>query len=533
MTFLAATLLLLASMEAARAEPVSAAIGLTVFLEGTFLAGWGGTIVSVGFSLALSAISMALAPRSAGSVNSPDVKFNEKQSTPLKRIIYGRARVGGALFFEECKPPYLYLGILIAYGEIDGIDGVYIGSNNVGLPYFTEGAEIIPQHQIKQAASSQIVGGVATTVPATFDYHDYLTVSLGYGKAAQAIDPILAADFTSVSADFRQRGIARAVLKCRWGDNQDDYTRVWGQVQRPAPFLDARGIKLYDPRNSRHDIADPATWTFSNNAILVIANYLMADYGGRVDPSRVDWERVAAEADWADGLFVAKSGEALRRYTIDGVINLGQRPSDVLASMGSAVGAVNRSCVIERGGRVWVAGRRPKPVVLTITDNLLCGGFKYRDARPKREKVNRVKTRFTASEREYQVVDGPTVDDDDLQALDGEILEATLSCPLTLDHRRVQRLADLYIGESRIGRALECRCDIRALALADDELIDGAVSVVSDLFPKINGTYAVSEMTIDLPFVDFKLQEYDASIETAWNAATDEQDFALSTVDVS
>lgn len=538
MRILIALLLLTVNVEAAHAEPVSAIIGLTALLtEAGFAAGtaaWlGGTLLSAGAAIGLSMLAAALRGGGSGGINSPESKFNERQSIPAQRIIYGRARVGGALFFEECKPPYLYLGILINQGQIDGIDNVYIGANNVGLPYYVEGIAITPEHQTKTAATTAFINGVTNTVAAKFDYHDYLTVSFGFGSSTQTIDPIIDADFTNVTSDFRQQGIARAVVKCKWGNDQDDYIRVWGQVQRPSPTFDVRGIRLYDPRDSQQNIDDSSTWQFSNNAILVIANYLMADYGGRVDPDKMDWNEIATAANWADGLFVTASGTAIPRYTIDGEIKLDQSPAQVIAAMGTAIGAINRSCVIERGGKVWIAGRKPKTSVLTITDALLCGGFKYRDARPKREKVNRVKTRFVASEREYQVVDGPTIDRTDLQADDGEILEASLEFPLTLDHRRVQRLADIYIRESRLGRALECRCDIRALALADDELIDNAVNVVSDLFPKINGTYVVSEMTLDLPFVDFKLQEYDPTIETAWDAATDEQEFTLSTVDVS
>jgi hypothetical protein len=36
---------------------------------------------------------------------------------PYKRVIVGSAFVGGALFFEQVKPPYLTMGVLVNYGK--------------------------------------------------------------------------------------------------------------------------------------------------------------------------------------------------------------------------------------------------------------------------------------------------------------------------------------------------------------------------------------------------------------------------------
>jgi hypothetical protein len=107
-------------------ELISAAIGLTALIEAiiggaslgffgaTITAGAiGGAIVSGAIAIGLSIASAAFAPRGSSSVgqqqafqvNTPEVRYSERQAIPSKRIVFGEAQLGGALFFEETKAP--------------------------------------------------------------------------------------------------------------------------------------------------------------------------------------------------------------------------------------------------------------------------------------------------------------------------------------------------------------------------------------------------------------------------------------------
>lgn len=527
-TFFIALVVLMFAAEPARAEPISAIIGLTALLQGVFGTGalltigaWsltastlGGMIVGVGLSVGLSIAANALRKRTATAADQNAGKFNERQPIPSKRIIVGKTRHGGALFFEECKPPYLYMGFLLNEGRIDAVEKVWIGTNEVPFSSITEGVILTPSPNIDGPA-----------------YETRLRVSFGYGADDQGVDAIIADAFASIGSEFRQRGVARAVLRCHWGSDQDEYTSLWGQVQRPSPYFLSRGIRVWDPRDPTQDVDDPDTWQWSDNPTLIIFDYARAEYGGRLYLDDYDWDidKICESADWDDSIVGTASGEFIKRYTCNGMYMLNQGPDQVLKSLMSS----NRSKLIDRGGKLWIDSAKPKTPVATIHDGILVGGFEYSAARPKRDMINRMKTRFVANDREYEVVDGPVYQDADMLAEDGEYLDGTIDLPFTDDHRIAQRLAKINVAESRLGKSLPCRCDISLLAMCSDELIGNPITFNSNLFPQANGTYLVTKMTLSDAVIDLDLAEYDPSIETDWNPAADEQEFTLPELDVS
>jgi len=495
--------------------------------------------VSIGVNYAISALSRpsgqgpldsAVSTPSFGteSLNSQAIKYNERQAIPRKRIIYGTAQVGGALFFEAVKPPFLFQGLLICAKQVTAFRKVWIGANEVAFAALGPGT----------------LQPILSTTPPDYSGGN-LKLSLRLGTATQAIDPILATNFTSLDAQFRQRGIATAVLQYAYGTDITNFTELWGQVSRPNPLFLVDGVAVPDPRNPAHvlqfDPSDPdataaaeATWSFSNNAALVQTHYLIQRYGGRIDPRRIDWDKVATAADWDDGLIARADGTFLKRHTIDGVVTMNQSPATVLSGMIAA----NRGFVLESAGRVWVSSSVPRSPVVTIHDRLLTGAVEYRAAKPKRDLANRVKVRFVAAEREYQMVDGPVLANADLKTADGELLDATLDLPFSMDTgnvARAQRLQKAFLATNRLGRQVSCRCDVALLADCADELVGSAVTFDSNLFAVANGIYLCTDWGFADNFssVQLELVEYDPDIETDWHAADDEQSFTLAPLNLS
>lgn len=519
-----------------RADPVTIGTAvLSIFsITGTsaLVASAVGYAVLVGASIGLSYAAKAfgsgqsaLPNANDSAVNGPEVKYNERQAIPSKRIIYGSAQVGGALFFEAVKPPYLYQGILICAEPITLFRKMWIGTSEIQFAAMTPNTILTP-----------------LAVTGQPNYPGRLKVSLRLGSPTQAIDPLLATDFPNLDTSFRQQGIATAVLRYHFGTDQTEFTALWGQVSRPNPLFLVDGVAIPDPRNPQHVISwdpnDPAalaaaraTWSFSNNAALVQNHYLTQRYGGRISPARTDWSKVAAAADWDDGLIGCLDGTFIRRHTIDGVITLNQSPANVLQGMLSA----NRGFVLQSAGKCWTSSSLPRSPVATIHDGILTGAVEYRASKPKRDVVNRVKTEFVASDRQYQTTVGPVLSRADLQALDGEILDASLSLPFTMDARRAQRLAKAFLETGRLGAQITCRCDIRLLADCADELVGNSVNFASALFAQANGIYFVTEWSFTDSFssIELSLIEYDPTIETDYTAAADEQPFVLAPLNVS
>lgn len=516
------------------AEPISGVIGLTLLLEtigfGAASGAIGGIIVGTAISFGLSLAARALQPKlksltpTDASSNGPESRYSTRQSAPPKRIIVGSAQVGGALFFEQVKAPYLYHGLLINDGRVTAFRRIWIGLTEIIFGSLIEGSILTPLS------------------PVTPNYPGRLQISLRHGTTTQVIDPLLAAGFPSLDAQFRQRGIATVTSRYHFGIDQDEFTALWGQVARPNILFLVDGVRIPDPRISSHVLdwdpdsiasyeAAEASWTWTNNASRIQAWYLTQRSGGRVDPASVNWDKVRFAADYDDGLVGCKDGTFIKRHTIDGVITLDQRPYDVMQDLLTA----NRGFVLESAGRVWVSSSRPLTPIATIHDGVLAGAIRVDGARAKRDLINRVKSQFIASEREYQAVDGPVLDRPDLQAQDRELLEGTLSFPFTLDHRRVQRLQKASLGTSRLGKAISCLVDVSVLADADDELVGNVVMVSSELFPQANGLYRILSVGFSATFstLELALFQYDATIESDWSPPNDEKDFVLAPLDVS
>jgi hypothetical protein len=539
-----------------RAEPISAVIGLTSLIAGALgtTAAFGGAAsliggaivgvaISVGVNYAVSALTRSssgagpISPESSSSafqgsaattLNSQVIKYNERQAIPSKRIIYGTAQVGGSLFFEAVKPPYLYQGFLICAKKVTRFNKMWIGTQEIGFAAFTPNTILSP-----------------IALDGQPNFPGRLKVSFRLGETTQAIDPLLAQDFTNLDAEFRQRGIATVVVRYDYGANFDEYTALWGQTARPNPLWLVDGISVPDPRVTSHILEyDPsdmaalaaaeATWSFSNNAALVQAHYLTQRYGGRIDPRRVDWDKTAEAADWDDSLVARKDGTYFKRHTIDGVVTLNQSPATVISGMISA----NRGRILESAGAVWPSSSVPKALNFTIHDGLLTGPVEYRAAKPKRDMLSRCKVRSVAANREYQTADGPVLARADLKTLDGELLDATLDLPFTLDDGnlpRVQRLQKAFLETARLGRQISVRCDVNLLADCADELVGSAGVFDSVLFAQANGTYLCTDWGFSDNFssIDLSLIEYDSTIESDFIAANDEQTFALATLDLS
>lgn len=515
---------------AANHEPISFAIGLTSFLSGVGLsagaaAAIGGFIVSAALSVGVSMVASLLRPSQGASLDSnisnadqiASVQVTERQSIPIKRVIVGSAYVGGALCAEKITPPYLTMGVLFNYGEIAGVDKLYIGTNPVVF------SSIVPNNILTPVA-----------VDGQPDYSTKLRVSFRYGQMNQAADPLWLAKYPEDGATFRQAGNATAFYEFHFGgtDNsaatQAAFTALWGQVSRPNCYVVARGVKAYDPRDPLQNRADESTWKWTNNATLIQTWYLTRSFGGRISMDKFRWDKTAESADYDDSLIGCADGTMIKRHTIDGVVALNQQPFQVMQDMLAA----NRAVLLDSGGMKWIQSSQPRTPIVTIHDRCIASGIKYQSARLKSDLVNKLQLRFVSPDDEYQLVDGPVLDRTDLQTEDedGEVLPATLALKYTQDHRRAQRLQKLFLLSSRIGRTLQVSTDLMPMvdaAEAGEELIGAVVNFDSVMFSKFNGIYLVTAVGFadDGTTLSLALTEYSAALESEWNPEVDEQPF--------
>lgn len=483
--------------------------GSGAVLVGAYAAGQiAATVIPLAVSVGVQAWQAQKMKKQLAAINDTQgVQAILKQAIPPQRLILGRATVGGALFFYEAKPPYLWIGILLASHECDGLDALSIR----GLRVFIDS------------------DGFATSVPFADGSDKYIEVSFRPGTMDQAIDPIIARDFPTIPSKFRQRGHATLVVKAHYGfgatrdDKDDDHKEVYGDSGQFVPLPVVRGAKMYDPRRAGCVIDDPSTWVWSDNAALATMRYLTHKWPDMqlVDPVRVDWDRVAACADDCDRWMPVADGSAIRLSTVDGVIQSVDPVFDVIENLKTAFFG---HIVLDRG-KVYPLARAARPAESTLHMDMLRGPVSYVAEPRLSETVNVVSTTFVAEDRDGQTVAGPVLRDATQIAADGAAREQAIPGAFIKDARRIQMKAKAFRDLARAARKIACGATIEAM----DWTIGQTVNVsLTGVFAYMNGSYELTEKAWDDKLGGLRLV-LSGTVATAFDfdPATDEQPFTL------
>lgn len=464
------------------------------------------TAASAALTVGAAALQRARAEKKAapgGSVgifSDPSQKIISRQPVPPQRMIVGRALVGGPLFFLESKPPFLYFGVLLAAHRIDGIDEVRVGNRKIFLGQ----------------------DGKATNAPWVDGSTVYFEASIRNGTDDQVLDPILATDFAGLASSFRQRGIACAVCKMRYfGATAEEHQGFWG-IGDPQPLFLVRGARYHDPRRPTSSAADPETWAWGRNPSLIQAWWLTNSHNEQaIEWADIDVETLMRAADADDCPVARLGGEMEPRYACDGVITLnGASAFDVLEDLLTA----NVGRLVWENGLYKMLPGVWRPPVTTFGDAEGRASITARRARPSQDLLNMVRTVFVAAERDYQLVNGPVWTDPALIAADGREYAATIRLPYTSSQTAAQRIAALFLRQSRLGKTVEQRISIDRINVAAGDTVNVEMAALDYL----NGTYQVESATIspDLSEMAVVLEETSQSV-FAWDATTDERAFLL------
>lgn len=529
-----------------RAEPVSAAIGLTSLLSGGFAAAGlgyvaaftaasalGGAIVTAGVlagaNYAFGAISKsALAKAQANnggvgfsgpsSINTPEARGTIRQAAAAQRIIYGRmGGVGGVWsFYDDATPPYQYVQLMICRGRISAVRSVMINNNRIVF----SGGNVFNSIRTPLGVEGQ-------------DYVGNLRACFRQGAVNQTKDALLEAEFpasgsdvtfdeagnvTSLPASFRHRGIATATFEANFGTTREQFEERWGQVAFINPLLEVDGKPIFDPRDPSQDAEDEDSWKFTyngrdvgRNPALITRDWLCADYGGRLRPDQIRIDELLENADYDDEVVHDVDGNPRVRHHADGLIQLNENPRHVTEALMTA----NRSMIVNSRGRVGWVSARPKEPVMTLTERDFLGGFDYQFGARKRESFNRVRTRFTSPGKDYVEDDGPIHDREDLREGEDadELFDTTVRVPFTTDQRCVQWLSQQFLEESRLPKSLE----ISQVAINPKTLrrkIGDVIRVQHKRYPQINGIYQIRKdgWNADFSILSWSLRQYDRTI---------------------
>lgn len=452
------------------AAVIPAAIGVAVGAV-TLGAALVSTAVSVGLGLASYALqpkpespppdpvdSILVSPNAAPINGARNVPI--RQATPPRRFVYGQCRVGGAIFFQDNDNPSLYIATALSDGVIEGVVAVYFGDT------------LIPVD-----GSGDAVEGSA--------YYQKFNLEWDDGADDQTASAVLLAAFPSaLTSDFRQRGVARAVVTLDWGDDAQEHSVLWGDSVTPT-FL-VQGVKVYDPREVSHDVDDPTTWEYSSNPALCVAHALMHAWGVALDPDDIDWDTVADAADVCDTT-LTYNRETRKIFELAGVFQAAADIAPQIAEMLSAFGGV----IIFNDGKYGIYADEAKTSVWTITDQDIIEFGEFTHAGELRNTWNAIKARYYDADQGGVQVTTPVYEDSTAVAAEG-LRETSVELKFTPSSHSAQILAYRTLQRSRDGRTLSLTVSDAGLFVRPFETI----TLSSAAAPFLNGTYEVIQVDL-------------------------------------
>jgi hypothetical protein len=334
----------------------------------------------------------------------------------------------------------------------------------------------------------------------TGGYANHLWVRRYKGTASQTVDYILSQRYPSAfDSNFRGRGTAYVALTYDWGKGD-----IYGSVPQVA-FL-VSGKKCYDPRADSSPGSDPTNplyASFTSNPALCWADYLMADYGGQVAGSAIDWDSVVDAADRCEENVTTPAGSK-QRYTFNGRLVLADEP-DWRNNARLFVDAMLGRMIRANGKWYIYAGGWDTPTYnINKVDWLSIDRIKTVQPRDG-GRWNRCFTWYVDPNRNWQRMPCYTRTNSVYQSADGgEPIPLEIEQPACTDEHEAQRKAQIVLRQSRNQIAVAGRLGARFRKL----LVGDVVAVTFEELGWVDKTMRVKtcnlnpDATIDVGLVE-------------------------------
>ncbi len=420
-----------------------AAVPIIIAAVGSAFTVEGGVIVFTSVSAMLVGAGLALAGEllSKSFAKTPDIPVFQRQMQdrsvtvrqPIaaRRIIYGKARLGGVYSFIHVtgsNNEYIHLVITLSGKRLAGIDNLYFDG------------ELIP---ITNNASTGRTAG-----------HVNMYVNLGDANQA-AIPELVAAVPTKWTTAHRQRGCAHVYLKLKYDQN------IFPNGI-PNITFDTRGYDgVYDPRTG--------TSAYTANAALCQADYLNDPIFGlnaAYTSEIVDADLIEA-ANICDEDVSLAAGGTEKRYELNGVIDSSNTPKVIIqqlltTSSGSAISM----------GNLWVihAGAYRAPLI-DLDENDLAGPIKFQTRHSRQDLFNSVQGTFVSPDNDWQPADFPPVSIAAYVSEDNnEEIWKDVQLPFTISSTASQRIVrnQIEINRRQINGVIQCKSNAWQIAAGDN-----------------------------------------------------------------
>ena len=424
-------------------------IGTSGLLAGTALGttlaagGIAAFAVGLGTQIAIGAAIRALTPKpQLPSVAPRGYTVNQRGSALDHQIIYGRAKVGGAVVFTGTtgtNNKLLHQVVAYAGHEIEEFEDIYINDARItGI----DGSGNVTEVTLPDGSTSS-------------RYNGYIRIKEHLGSPTQTADTDLVSEVAEWTSQHRLQEIA--YLYIRYAFDADVFPNGVPEVTTTI-----KGKKVYDPRTS--------TTSWSDNPALCIRDYLTNGYGLDEEAINIDDTLVTAAANVCDQ---TDTVAGTTRYTCNGNFTTGTAPVEVLQDLLSSM-----------GGTLWYAQGewRMKPAywvapTLEFTEDDLRSSVAVKTRHSRRDNFNTIRGTFRGDETDWQITDYPEVTNAAfLSADNGQESVADIELPFTDNSIEARRLSRITLERNRQQLTVSASFGLRAFQVQIGDVIQLSLS---------------------------------------------------------
>ena len=349
-----------------------------------------------------------------------DITEMIRRSVTSRRIVYGRARLGGIWFYPETtgsSNEVLHLILGLCEGPVEEIESVYFDDEEVTLDGSGNG---------------------------TGKWAGAVVIKKHLGATGDAAEALLTGVSSRWTADHKLEGIAYLYVKLTI--NLELFSSI------PEISAVVKG---------KNDILDPRTGLrgYSTNPALCLNDYLtMSLVGPGISDSDIDQAALMHAADVCDEE-VATLLDPEPRYSCQGAIDLSSTVEDNALLF---VQAMNGD-LIQSGGTFTIQAGEYVTPTFTIDANMLAGPIEFSSLQPRKDRANIVKGTFLSEQNAWQKFDFPALTDADAVTLDGQEVVADIALEMVGSGSQAQRLASMELRQARRGRTVQLTCNLKAM----------------------------------------------------------------------
>ncbi|RAH99188.1 hypothetical protein DLJ53_21825 [Acuticoccus sediminis] len=441
-----------------------------------------GGVISAGLGIGLNfAAQLLLAPK-PNRPKPQDVKNVVRASVTARSRHYGRGRWGGSLAFIETYSGDLYQIVCFGHGRVDAFETFYVDDRPVTLD----------------------TNGWATDDPYK---GNSVRIDWRFGTELQTAYEIMLSDLPEGvwTADHRIASVAHALIVAN-AVSQGRFNNVYPN-RIPTLNVVGRGARVYDPRIPGN--------AWSANLALCLRDYLVYEYGGRIDPARVHMGSFSTAADICDEAVPVKAGGTIPRYHGALSYSFEEEPRSVLERFLAAMDG--RTYLAPDGRIALLVGKWAAPTI-TITDGHVID-YDIEDGSGAHRSANEIMVKYTQIEANYSETTADAWRDEASIAAYG-IMSSSPELYEIQHHNHARRIAKILAHRANPRWTGTIRTTLFGMQCIDQRWISLQLADldIDETFEIMSFALDLRTMTVMLTVQSFSSDAYD------FDAATEEGD---------